>query len=97
MLTNRILAGDFAWAMNITLSGNNFQKMALFSKFMRLRAVTQSVFDRITSMYVNPGICEYWSDLQADTLSKLKEQDLVLAGTSMNNYNILTIKNILVV
>ena len=68
------------WAVNVTVSGNNYSKMALFCQFMNMRPVSTSSFDRINGTYVNPVVKVHWEKLLADTHSELKDKHLVLAG-----------------
>ncbi len=75
-------AGDFCLTMNVLLSGNNFQKIALLVRFMRLGTLSQSLFTRVQGLYCVPAIERFWADIQRDTLHKLAGQKLYVAGMS---------------
>ena len=64
----------------ILLSGNNFTKLALFAKFMRLHFVSMTVFTRIQRTYLVPAIDSFWQDKQTELLDDLQNEQLVLLG-----------------
>ncbi len=73
-------AGDFCLAVNLLLSGNNFQKVALLAKFMKLGNLSRTMFTRIQGLYCVPAVESFWERTQSETLRKLAGQNLYLAG-----------------
>lgn len=66
--------------MNLILSGNNYQKIALMVKFMKLGTLSKSMFHQIQGLYCVPCIETYWAGIQAEVLERLREQPLHLSG-----------------
>ena len=78
--THSAYVGDFLLATNILLSGNNYTKLALLFRFMRLGMVSQTRFDRIQTLYAIPAIMTYWEQLRSSTVERLRGRPVVLAG-----------------
>ncbi|XP_078616485.1 uncharacterized protein LOC144884851 [Branchiostoma floridae x Branchiostoma japonicum] len=73
--------GDFMLASSILLSGNNYRKVNLLCKFMKLGCVSSSTFYSIQSQYCVPTIKEYWREGNTRRLEALRTKDnVVLLG-----------------
>ncbi|XP_043978854.1 uncharacterized protein LOC122834391 isoform X2 [Gambusia affinis] len=80
-------AGDFLLASNIILSGNNYAKVALLFKFMKMGIVDWSTFLKIQDTYCVGTIKDFWDNSRADVVSRLKSKEnvAVLADGHMNS------------
>ena len=74
-----MLVGDFMLATNILLSGNNFAKISLLFKFMRMGMVDTSSFFRIQDSYCVDTVKEFWSEQRASIISQLQSKGPVVA------------------
>ncbi|KAM4736945.1 uncharacterized protein FYW61_004575 isoform 2-T3 [Anableps anableps] len=79
-------AGDFLLASNIILSGNNYAKVALLFKFMKMGIVDQSTFFKIQDTYCVGTIKDFWDNNRAEVVSRLqsKKNVVVLADGHMD-------------
>ena len=64
----------------ILLSGNNFGKVKLFAKFLKMRFVGSSVYSRIQRCYIIPSIECFWDDHQRDVLVEFQGKEVVMLG-----------------
>jgi hypothetical protein len=72
--------GDLLCSGAILTSGNNFGKIALFARFLRLRFLSVAVYDRIQSCYLIPAYEKFWNGHQKEVLSQFRGQDVVVLG-----------------
>ena len=80
MAYHGVNAGDFMLALNILYSGNNFAKIALLMKFIKMKPLTKTLFYQIQALYGIPTINNYFDNLLMGNRDKYKDQGLVLAG-----------------
>lgn len=66
-------------------SGNNFQKMAMFAKFLKLPFPSQSSFGKIQRTYVLPSIDQIWEIHQNEVLNEFQGKNLVILGIQSSN------------
>ena len=64
----------------ILLSGNNYQKIATLSKFLKLAIVSSSTFYKIQRTYRIPSIDRFWIQEQESVISQLRDQEVILLG-----------------
>ncbi|KAL0973462.1 hypothetical protein UPYG_G00204060 [Umbra pygmaea] len=74
-----MLAGDFMLACNILLSGNNYAKISLLFKFMKMGMVDRSSFFRIQDTYCVDTIKDFWNDKRAEIITKLQSKGPIVA------------------
>lgn len=80
ILNRRLHSGDLLLSASVLLSGNNFTKVALFAKFMKLHFVSAPVYLRIQRTYLVPTIDNFWREKQRELLAELEDEELVLLG-----------------
>ena len=80
VLNGGLHAGDLMLSSSILFSGNNFSKMQLFARFMKLAFVGESTFTRIQNRYLVPAVDELWTAKQAGIMKELSGRDLILLG-----------------
>ena len=68
----------------ILLSGNNFSKVALMARFLRLHFVSISTYQRIQRTYLVPAIEAFWETKQAEIVDEFKDKQMVLLGKCSN-------------
>ena len=61
-------------------SGNNFQKLAMFAKFLNLPIPSSSSFWKIKRTCILPSIDEIWEKHQNEILDELQRKDLIILG-----------------
>lgn len=76
----RLHAGDLRSAASILLSGNNYQKVAHFEKFLRLPFVCATTFSKIQKTYLIPAGDEYWCSHQENILANFRGRDIAILG-----------------
>ncbi|XP_028296913.1 uncharacterized protein LOC114458700 [Gouania willdenowi] len=73
-----MLVGDFMLSTNILLSGNNYAKISLLFKFMKLGMVERSTFFRAQDSYCVDTIKEFWSQKRAAIITQLQAKGPVV-------------------
>jgi hypothetical protein len=79
-LNSGVKLGNLLFSTSLLLSGNNYQKLALFYKFMNIRAPHASFHTRVQAHYTSPAVSQYWCDLQQLAISDLVSKEVVVAG-----------------
>lgn len=64
----------------VTVSGNNFTKIALFAKFLSLGFPTTRTHSRIQTKYVPPVVEKYWDNLKYSVEEEHRAANLVVSG-----------------
>lgn len=80
LLNRGLHVGDFLTSSAIITSGNNFSKVALFAKFVKLHFVSKSVFYRIQHCYAVPAVEQYWLKDQAALIDDFRGKDVIVLG-----------------
>lgn len=73
----------------ILFSGNNFGKMELFAKFLKLGFPGQSTFTRLQKRYLVPAVDEYWTSQQTGIVDEMSDKDLIILGKKKSSINLL--------
>ncbi|XP_062587796.1 uncharacterized protein LOC134249458, partial [Saccostrea cucullata] len=80
LLNRGLHAGDLMISAAILFSGNNFRKMELFARFLKLRFPGQSTFTRLQNRYLVPAVDELWKAKQAEIMDELTDKNLIILG-----------------
>ncbi|XP_069138377.1 uncharacterized protein [Argopecten irradians] len=80
VLNRKLHAGDLLISFAVLTSGNNFGKLALFARALKLHFPGSTTFNNIQRIYLIPSIDELWKEQQASLLSHFEGRDVVLAG-----------------
>lgn len=71
-------SGDFMLSTNILLSGNNYTKIALLFRYMKMGMVANPTFFNIQNTYCVDAIKDFWLQKRAEVFARLKEKDHVV-------------------
>jgi hypothetical protein len=80
-------AGYLMFACVILLSGSNFKRISIFSKFLQLPILSQTTFSKIQRTYLVPPIEQYWVEHQDGTLELFIGTDVVILGKYVTIFN----------
>lgn len=80
ILPNSAMLGNFKFCSAIVLSGNNYRKIALLCKFLRVGIPSKTSFDNLQRNYIVPEVNKYWTTMKQTTQEKLRALDVVAAG-----------------
>lgn len=80
LLNRGLHSTDALLSTAIIASGNNFQKMAMFAKFLKLPFPSQSSFGKLQRTYVLPSIDQIWETHQNEILTEFQGKNLVILG-----------------
>lgn len=72
-------------AIGILVSGNNFDKLNLFCKFLNLSLISRSTFMRLQRFYLIPEIKGFWQEMKNAIWQVLAEEPVVLCGDGRND------------
>lgn len=89
ILNRGLHAGDLMLSAAILFSGNNFGKMELFAKFLKLGFPGQSTFTRLQKRYLVPAVDEYWTSQQTGIVDEMSDKDLIILGKKKSSINLL--------
>jgi len=64
----------------VLLSGNNFQKIQLLAKFLRMLIFSCTTFHKIQRLYLIPAIDDFWIQHQQDTIQEFQGKDVIVLG-----------------
>ena len=81
----KVYVNNVQLAAAILLSGNNFQKISLLSKFLGLQIISESLFYRIQKLYCCPAIENLWSDVKGVIHRNLSSSGVTLSGDCRND------------
>lgn len=84
ILNRGLHAGDLMLSAAILFSGNNFGKMELFAKFLKLGFPGQSTFTRLQKRYLVPAVDEYWTSQQTGIVDEMSDKDLIILVKKKN-------------
>lgn len=76
----KMFTGNIQFSSAVTISGNNFSKIALYFKVCKIFFVSHTTFLRVQKLYVNPAVKAVWHNVQENELRKVKNKDVCLAG-----------------
>ncbi|XP_072170258.1 uncharacterized protein [Diadema setosum] len=64
-----VFAGNLQVSSCIVMSGNSYQKIATMAKFMSLRMLSRTTFDRIQRLYIAPAVKKFYEHKQEELLA----------------------------
>ena len=64
----------------VLLTENNFDKVELMAKMLRLAFVSSSTFKRIQTFHAVPAVKELWEKMKEKIWQTFQDKDLVLCG-----------------
>ncbi|XP_022286205.2 uncharacterized protein LOC111099125 isoform X3 [Crassostrea virginica] len=72
--------GDLQIASSLLCSGNNFSKLALFAKFLKLHFLDKDAYSNLQEKYLVPTIDSFWKENQNKVVESLKGENVVALG-----------------
>ncbi|XP_071944318.1 uncharacterized protein [Antedon mediterranea] len=84
ILKNKLHGGDLLMSTALLASGNNYAKIALLAKFLKLHILNVNTYYRIQRKYLVPAVTELWEDTQKEILTAHEGKDVVLLGRYYN-------------
>ena len=76
----KVYVNNIQLADAILLSGNNFQKFCLLSKFLGLEIISEALFYSIQKLYCSPAIKNMWSDVKGAIHQHFLSTGVTLSG-----------------
>ena len=73
------------WLFFILITGNNFDKIDLLCRFLKLSMISQSTYMRIQKLYVIPEIQSFWEEMKTNVWETLSKEPVVLCGDGRND------------
>lgn len=70
----------------ILFSGNNYNKIQLFARFLKLRIVSSTSFNLIQRTYLVPSVDEHWAEHQTEVLSEFEGKEVTILGIIIDEY-----------
>lgn len=80
VFTNNVLI-----AAGIFITGNNYEKLSLFCKFLGLKIISRSTFMRVQKRYVIPVIEQFWTEMKKTIWHVFKGESTILCGDGRND------------
>ncbi|KAL4233076.1 hypothetical protein ACF0H5_007761 [Mactra antiquata] len=80
MLPRGVLLLNILVAICVALSGNNWEKVSLFAKFMKLSFPSRTSFFNIQNKCVIPVVDRYWENVRKTNIESLKNQPVIVSG-----------------
>lgn len=77
ILNRRLHSGDLVFAAGILLSGNNYQKISDFAKFIKLPILCNSSYLKTQRTYLVPSIDSFWAQSQDIVLQEFQDEEIV--------------------
>jgi hypothetical protein len=81
LLRGGVHSGDLMVSSAVLFSGNNFQKISLFAKFLNLAMVSSSSYSRFQTTYLVPAVEAFWSSHVENILETKRGEEIVILGT----------------
>ena len=81
----KVYVNTLLLSASILLTGNNFDKIELFCKFLRIDFPSSSTYYRIQRLYVVPECTEFWNDMKNEIWNVLSGEPLILCGDGRND------------
>lgn len=85
VLNRHLHGGDLQIASALLCSGNNFSKMALYAKFLRLYFPGKVKFSNIQRTYLVPTINSFWMESQRQVVESVSGRSVVALGDGRND------------
>ena len=72
-------------AGGIFMSGNNFDKLALFARFLAIGFISKSTYNRMQTHFIIPEVKRYWEQMKDEIWDILSGEPVVLCGDGRND------------
>lgn len=72
-------------AAGVIITGNNIDKLILFSRFLGLNFISRSTFHRLQRNDIIPGITSLWEDMKTEMWKVLSGESIILCGDGRND------------
>jgi hypothetical protein len=72
-------------ALGLVLSGNHYDKIMIFCKFLGLNFISRQTFNRMQKHYIIPSITSFWEEMKAEVWKILTNVQLILCGDGRND------------
>lgn len=72
-------------ASGIYITGNLFNKLELFCKFMGRNFISKATFHRIQTHYIIPEVLHFWDKMKSRIWQLLAKETLILCGDGRND------------
>ena len=80
-----IYSTSLLFALGLLLSGNHYDKIMLFCKFLGLNFISRQTFHRMQKHYIIPCISSFWEDMKSEVWKVLANEQLILCGDGRND------------
>lgn len=80
MLPNGVISANLQACAAVLLSGNNFQKLSLFTQFLSLSFPSVGTFDRIQNKCVMPVVDRYRLNLKSSIIEEHRATEIIASG-----------------
>ena len=80
-----IYSTSLLFALGLVLSGNHYDKLMLFCKFLGLNFISRQTFNRMQKHYIIPCISSFWEDMKGEVWKVLANEQLILCGDGRND------------
>ena len=67
-------------AAGIFLTGNNYDKLALFCRFLGLELISKATYNRMQTHYIIPEVQRYWEQMKNEIWDILSGESVILCG-----------------
>ena len=81
---SNIFSTSLLLALGLVLSGNHYDKLMLFCKFLGLDFISRQTFNRMQRHYTIPSITSFWEDMKGEVWKVLKNEQIILCGDGRN-------------
>ena len=72
-------------AADIFLTGNNYDKLALFCRFLGLELISKATYNRMQTHYIIPEVQRYWEQMKNEIWDILSGESVILCGDGRND------------
>ena len=80
-----IFSTSLLLALGLVLSGNHYDKLMLFCKFLGLDFISRQTFNRMQTHYIIPSITSFWEDIKGEVWKVLMNEQIILCGYGRND------------
>ena len=67
-------------AGGIFLTGNKYDKLALFCRFLGLELISKATYNRMQTHYIIPEVQRYWEQMKNEIWDILSGESVILCG-----------------
>ena len=72
-------------ASGIFLTGNNYDKLALFCRFLGLELISKATYNRIQTHFIIPEVQRYWEQIKNEIWDTFSGESVILCGDGRND------------